>query len=74
VKRWNIVVVYQDPENKSQVVTGHSVRDQINEVLRECDLGAIDGSNEGIGGWQLRSRSLNFGSARRGSDTLSYLR
>lgn len=46
----NIVVVYQDPANKSHMGTGHSVRDQLNEVLAECNLGAIDGSNDRIGG------------------------
>ena len=49
----NIVLVYQDPANKSHVGTGHSVRDQLNEVLAECNLGAIDGSNDRIGGWLL---------------------
>jgi hypothetical protein len=50
-ERRNILVVYQDPANKSHVGTGHSVRDQLNDVLAECDLGAIDGSNDRIGGW-----------------------
>ena len=63
-KRRNIVVVYQDPANKSQVGTGHSVRDQINEVLGECDLGAIDGSNDRIGGWQLMYQMLVRGQWR----------
>lgn len=59
--RRNIVVVYQDPANKSQIGTGHSVRDQINEVLAECDLAAIDGSNDRIGGWQLMYQMLARG-------------
>jgi hypothetical protein len=57
----NIVVVYQDPANKSQTGTGHSVRDQLNEVLAECDLGAIDGSNDRIGGWLLMYEMLARG-------------
>lgn len=57
----NIVVVYQDPANKSQTGTGHSVRDQVNEVLAEVDLGAIDGSNDRIGGWQLMYQMLARG-------------
>ena len=57
----NIVVVYQDPANKSQTGTGHSVRDQLNEVLAECDLGAIDGSNDRIGGWLLMFQLLARG-------------
>jgi hypothetical protein len=57
-QRRNVVVVYQDPANKSQTGTGHSVRDQINEVLDECDLGAIDGSNDRVGGWQLMYQML----------------
>lgn len=57
-QRRNIVVVYQDPANKSHVGARHSVRDQINEVLSQCDLGAIDGSNDRIGGWQLMYQML----------------
>jgi len=34
-KQRNIEVVYQDPANKSQVGMGHTVRDQVNEVLGE---------------------------------------
>ena len=60
-QRRNIVVVYQDPANKSQTGTGHSVRDQINEVLAECKLGAIDGSNDRLGGWQLMYQMLARG-------------
>ena len=60
-QRRNVVVVYQDPANKSQTGTGHSVRDQINEVLAECNLGAIDGSNDRIGGWQLMYQLLGRG-------------
>lgn len=60
-QRRNIVVVYQDPANKSNVGTGHSVRDQINEVLAACDLGAIDGSNDRVGGWQLMYQMLARG-------------
>ena len=60
-ERRNIVVVYQDPANKSNVGTGHSVRDQINEVLASCDLGAIDGSNDRVGGWQLMYQMLARG-------------
>jgi hypothetical protein len=60
-QRRNVVVVYQDPANKSQTGTGHSVRDQVNEVLAECKLGAIDGSNDRIGGWQLMYQMLARG-------------
>jgi hypothetical protein len=55
------VYQYMDPANKSQTGTGHSVRDQVNEVLEECDLGAIDGSNDRIGGWQLMCQMLARG-------------
>jgi hypothetical protein len=41
--------------------TGHSVRDQINEVLASCDLGAIDGSNDRVGGWQFMYQMLARG-------------
>lgn len=57
----NVVAVFQDPANKSQTGTGHSVRDQLNEVLAECDMRAIDGSNDRIGGWQLMYQMLNRG-------------
>ena len=65
-KRWgghppNVVRVCQDPANSSQTGTGHTVRDQINEVLAECDLAAVDGSNDRIGGWQLMFQMLNRG-------------
>ena len=60
-KRRNIEVVYQDPANKSQTGTGHSVRDQMNEILSEVGLGAIDGSNDRIGGWQLIYQMLARG-------------
>ena len=56
--RRRIEAVYQDAANKSNVGPGHSVRDQINEVLAPCDLGAIDGSNDRIGGWQLMYQML----------------
>src|ERR1019366_4474961 len=60
-QRRNIEAVFQDPANKSQTGTGHSVRDQINEVLAECGLAAIDGSNDRIGGWQLLFQLLARG-------------
>jgi hypothetical protein len=37
------------------------VRDQVNEVLDGCDLAAIDGSNDRIGGWQLMYQLLARG-------------
>jgi hypothetical protein len=57
----NVVVIYQDPANKSHTGTGHSVRDQLNQVLAECNLGAIDGSNDRIGGWLLLYELLSRG-------------
>jgi hypothetical protein len=60
-RRPNVVRIYQDPANKSQTGTGHSVRDQINERLADCDLAAIDGSNDRIGGWQLMYQMLTRG-------------
>lgn len=57
----NVVVIYQDPANKSHTGTGHSVRDQLNQVLAECNLGAIDGSNDRIGGWLLMYALLSRG-------------
>ncbi len=60
-ERRNVVAVFQDPANKSQTGTGHSVRDQLNEVLAGCDLGAIDGSNDRVGGWLLMYQKLDKG-------------
>jgi hypothetical protein len=57
----NVVVVYQDPANKAHTGTGHSVRDQLNQVLAEVKLGAIDGSNDRIGGWLLMYEMLSKG-------------
>jgi len=47
--------VYLDPANFKNIGDGHTIADQINEVLEPYDLGVIAASNDRIGGWQLRS-------------------
>jgi hypothetical protein len=49
----NVVVVYLDPANFKNIGDGHTVSDQINEILAAHDLGAIPASNDRIGGAQL---------------------
>jgi hypothetical protein len=49
----NIVVVYLDPSNFKNIGDGHTIADQINEVLVPYGLGAIPASNDRVGGAQL---------------------
>jgi len=66
-QRRRIVVIYLDPANFNPVhdirigTGGHSVSDQINEVLAPWDLAGIRGSNDRIGGWQLMYQMLSRG-------------
>jgi len=43
-------VVYLDPSNFKNIGDGHTIADQINEVLAPYNLGAILASNDRIGG------------------------
>src|SRR5271166_4020518 len=52
-QRRKIVAVYLDPSNFKNIGDGHTIADQINEVLEPCDLDVIPASNDRIGGWQL---------------------
>jgi hypothetical protein len=60
-QRRKIVAVYLDPANFKNIGDGHTIADQINEVLEPYDLGAIPASNDRIGGWQLMYQMLQTG-------------
>ena len=47
------MAVYLDPANFKNIGDGHTIANQINEVLEPYDLGVIAASNDRIGGWQL---------------------
>jgi len=57
-QRRKIVAVYLDPSNFKNIGDGHTIADQIDEVLEPYDLGVIPASNDRIGGWQLMYRML----------------
>jgi len=60
-QRRKILIVYLDPSNFKNIGDGHTIADQINEVLGPYDLGVIAASNDRIGGWQLMYRMLQTG-------------
>lgn len=60
-ERRKIVAVYLDPSNFKNIGDGHTIADQINEVLEPCDLGCSEASNDRIGGWQLMYQLLQTG-------------
>jgi hypothetical protein len=60
-QRRRIVAVYLDPSNFKNIGDGHTIADQINEILAPCDLGAWKASNDRIGGWQLMYQLLQKG-------------
>jgi hypothetical protein len=60
-QRRKIVAVYLDPSNFKNIGDGHTIADQINEVLEPYDLAAIQASNDRIGGWQLMYQMLQKG-------------
>jgi hypothetical protein len=57
-QRRKILAVYLDPANFKNIGDGHTIADQINEVLEPYDLGVIPASNDRIGGWQLMYKML----------------
>jgi len=59
--RRRIVAVYLDPANFKNIGDGHTIANQINEVLEPYDLGVISASNDRIGGWQLMYQMLQKG-------------
>jgi hypothetical protein len=60
-QRRKIVAVYLDPSNFKNIGDGHTIADQINEVLGPYDLGVTAASNDRIGGWQLMYQMLQKG-------------
>ena len=60
-QRRKIVAVYLDPANFKDIGDGHTIADQINEILEPYDLGAMRASNDRIGGWQLMYQMLQTG-------------
>ncbi len=60
-QRRKIVAVYLDPANFKNVGDGHTIANQINEVLEPYDLGVLAASNDRIGGWQLMYQTLQTG-------------
>jgi hypothetical protein len=60
-QRRQIVAVYLDPANFKNIGDGHTIANQINEVLEPYGLGALPASNDRIGGWQLMYQKLQTG-------------
>ena len=60
-QRRRIVAAYLDPSNFKNIGDGHTIADQINEVLEPHDLGCIPASNDRIGRWQLMYQMLQTG-------------
>jgi hypothetical protein len=60
-QRRRIVAVYLDPSNFKNIGDGHTIADQINEVLESYDQGVIPASNDRVGGWQLMYQMLQTG-------------
>jgi hypothetical protein len=49
------------PPTSRNIGDGHTIADQINEVLEPYDLAAIPASNDRMGGWQLMYQMLQTG-------------
>jgi len=60
-QRRRIVAVYLDPSNFKNIGDGHTIADQINEILAPYDLGGWKASNDRLGGWQLMYQMLQTG-------------
>lgn len=60
-QRRRIVAAYLDPSNFKEIGDGHTIADQINEVLAPWDVVCECASNDRIGGWQLLYRMLRTG-------------
>jgi hypothetical protein len=59
--RRRIVAVFLDPANFKNIGDGHTIADQINEVLEPHNLGVLAASNDRPGGWQLMYKMLQTG-------------
>lgn len=60
-QRRRIVAAYLDPANFKEIGDGHTIADQINEVLTPWEVSCERASNDRIGGWQLLYRMLRTG-------------
>ncbi len=60
-QRRRIVAAYLDPANFKDIGDGHTIADQINEVLEPWDVVCERASNDRLGGWQLLYRMLRTG-------------
>jgi hypothetical protein len=60
-QRRRIVAAYLDPANFKDIGDGHTIADQINEVLDPWDIVCERASNDRMGGWQLLYRMLRTG-------------
>jgi hypothetical protein len=59
-QRRRIVAVCLDPSNFKNTGAGHTIADQMNEILAPYDLGAWKASNDRIGGWtEAANQNLN---------------
>ena len=56
-----VVAAYLDPANFKDIGDGHTIADQINEVLEPWDVVCERASNDRLGGWQLLYRMLRTG-------------
>jgi hypothetical protein len=59
--RRRIVAAYLDPANFKEIGDGHTIADQINEVLEPWEVVCERASNDRLGGWQLLYRMLRTG-------------
>jgi len=60
-QRRRIIAAYLDPSNFKEIGDGHTIADQINEVLDPWDVACECASNDRIGGWQLLYRMMRTG-------------
>jgi hypothetical protein len=60
-QRRRIVAAYLDPANFKEIGDGHTIADQINEVLEPWEIVCERASNDRMGGWQLLYRMLRTG-------------
>ncbi len=60
-QRRRIVAAYLDPANFKEIGDGHTIADQINEVLEPWEIVCERASNDRLGGWQLLYRLLRTG-------------
>lgn len=60
-QRRQVLAVYLDPANFKNIGDGHTIANQLNEVLDRYGLGALAACNDRVGGWQLMYQKLQTG-------------